>query len=216
MRYLTLICLLVVILLSCTASRCTTPTIISFTAGPKSFCQLPQRITVKWQVVAQTITLKADPPTPELSAPRTVDPNGSLDVEVNANTTFTLTASLEGQSATKVEMVSRLTGEKEYALGGLATCQGGRFVHRIEVLEDEYSRDVVIRSLTNPGSQLITVQGPRGATTISPLATSGVLNGSPLVGGWTITSTPNSPCSSGTTSAPDTALIGLKASVGCP
>ena len=99
-------------------------------------------------------------------------------------------------------------------MGGEATCVGGRLQRSLSVSDDEYSREVVVRSLRAPAGLLeqYDVQGPGGSVTLRgggpPVPFSG-----PLVGTWTIIRTVSPPC---TATAGGRFLIGMLAEVGCP
>ena len=192
----------------------TVPTITEFTATPQSFCVIPNKVLVKWNVIGSASrTITAD--TTVEGIPVDPDPAGSTEVIVNtAPTTFTLTAVNTEGTTTELESVGQLTGTREYALGGAAECVDGRLVRTVSVLEDEYSREVVVRSLSVPAGALGTevfVQGPGGSVSVPALGS--VPFGGPLVGNWTISLTPTPRC---TPVMGTDALLSLKAEVGCP
>lgn len=196
--------------LTATLSGCQPrPSIVSFMVRPKGFCSFPQTIVVQWQAAGQTIRLDADPRV----IAEEVAATGSRDVTVSSDpTTFTLTAAVGSTTATRTESVSRLTGSRFYALGGLAECQGSYLVRTIDVLDDEYSRDVVVRRIRNTGTTQLEIQSPGGATTIPPLGT-GAIPRSPLVGTWTMRTLPLTPCNP---LEGGSGLIGVEVEIGCP
>lgn len=194
-------------------TACTRPSITSFSARPESFCAIPQRITLQWQAAGQTIRLESRP----TSAPGSeiVEPSGSRERTVDTEaTTFTLTAISGSASTDRRATVSRLTGTRTYALGGIARCQGGRLVRQVEVLEDRYASSVVVGRLRNRDTVAILVEGPGGRSAmIEPLGFSDMFIGSALVGTWTMVKTVIPACD-------PTASVGggvaVEADVGCP
>lgn len=183
-----------ILLLGCTTLfACAKPIVNSFTVSPKNFCILPQTITARWSATGDSVSLDATPQ--PASLPLTVEDTGSRDIRINSEpTTFTVTAKKGRDTAQRVETVRRLTGNRHYTLWGPATCSEGRLVARVEVLEDEYSRDVVVKRISNSGITEVSVQGPRGSTVIPALSSSDLVGGSPLVGAWTIVATVDPPC----------------------
>lgn len=194
---------------------CTSVGVSSFTVRPKAFCGLPQTITIEWRATGAAFELESSPAVSEISPnPSSVTYEGVRMATVEADpTTFTLTATRSSNSVQRRETVSRLTATT-YPLGGEAYCEGGALVRRIEVMEDQYSREVIVRRLTNRATTEVSVQSPGGgAVVIPPLGSTDILSGRPLVGSWILRMTPVAPC------APTrevSGLIEIVAEISCP
>ena len=130
---------------------CTKAQVFRFDVAPRNFCSVPQRVNIDWEGRGSSATLRAEPPVAEIPGRADVGLSGSRDATVTADSTrFIVTVTASSSSDEETETASRLTGSVNHPIGGIAECDSaGNFRLDVEVSTTEYTRDVVVRSITN-------------------------------------------------------------------
>jgi hypothetical protein len=212
---------LIPVLCCLSSSGCVGARVVRFDVAPRNFCSLPQRVNIDWEGIGSSAELRAAPPVSEIPE-ADVGLSGSRDVTVNDSTRFVFTVTASRGSDEESESASLVTGTVDHALGGLADCDAaGNFLLEVEVPATEYTRDVVVRSISNNSTTTVNVSGPGGTVTLPPhTAGNTLLDGRPLVGLWTITG--NEPGCAGSRGAtagerePGSVSVAVVVEAGCP